>query len=423
MADLDHGVIAQLINIPEDNAGKRFLASLLASLGINAVAMVGINIANLLHEDAEGPPATIVAKPVDLAFDEPALIKPETKPTPAPTPKPERAKPSPKPEVKKPEIKKPEVKKPEPTPVPDKQTPTAEKPTPEPQPSPEPTAETKPETKPAVKPTVRTTATERRQPTELQQANATSATSTSTTSQTTLNTSTSTQNTAVARSATSARDATQASEVSAALSASTATKSTQPTRALGGLATSTRVNVSASSERANADPILVGGGNNPAVAAAYRPSVIARSSGVSGSSGGAVRGGSSGYSASASGSVSAATISAPSYVGRRGPAIGNTSLAAESKAVLTSAMSDDGRANAGLASIQGAKGSVATSVALGGGRASVSGASSGRAGVGGGGGGGGCGHVLWRQCLCVGSGGRFWSRPCFRSRLSCPEPW
>jgi TonB family protein len=109
------------------------------------------------------------------------------------------------------------------------------------------------------------------------------------------------------------------------------------------------------------------------------PSVRAASAGVAGT-----RGGYTSFGASASGvGTNVAAISAPTFVGRMRPAMGSTALIANQSAVMTAAMSDDGKANSGLATIQGARGTVASSIAIG--RASAQRAGSGAASVGSGG--------------------------------------
>jgi TonB family protein len=89
-----------------------------------------------------------------------------------------------------------------------------------------------------------------------------------------------------------------------------------------------------------------------------------------------------GTGATASGLVSGtavAAISTPSFVTRRGAAIGNSSVTSNLPSVMTSTLEEGGRANSGFATIQGGEGTVARSVSVG--KVAVS--------DGGGGGGGG----------------------------------
>jgi len=377
--DQDHGVIAQLINLPEDDAGRRFLAALMASLGLNAAAIIAVNVVSQLHSDLGKEKPRLNANVVDLVFDDPKQIQPEVKPQPEPTPKP-----TPRPKVKRinklnklkvrrnkvrPPVKiKQEKPRPQPTPKPEE---------PNPEPTPEPTKpEVQPEPKP-VKPTVKNTATERVASNQ-QATTAANNTARSTNlapgsvGQPTLNPST------AARIAANAGTALRSGEVSTSVSATTAGRGV-PTNGGASLATGGfRSSVAATNERSESANVASTGGGATSL---YRPTDIVRRSNVSGATGGAVRGGSSGFS-TATGNAALASISAPSFVGRRGPAIGNTSLTSDNKAVLTSVMTDEGRANSGLATIQGARGTVATSVAVG--QTGVSGQSAGRAGVGGG---------------------------------------
>ncbi|WP_394794677.1 TonB family protein [Armatimonas sp.] len=140
MATLDYGVIAELINIPEDNTGRRFLTSLLASLGINVAAMVGVSIASQLHEPDNHPTTTVVAEAQEWSFESPKLTPPEAKPIAVPLPKhrPEKIKRT----IHKTAFKKKQA-------VPDTQQET-------PQPTPAPALET-PEEKPLELPTETTT--------------------------------------------------------------------------------------------------------------------------------------------------------------------------------------------------------------------------------------------------------------------------
>ncbi|WP_395094142.1 TonB family protein [Armatimonas sp.] len=127
MATLDYGVIAELINIPEDNTGRRFLTSLLVSLGINVAAMVGVSVASQLHEPNDRPATTVVAKAQEWSFESPKLTLPEAKPIVAPLPKHRPAKI--KRTIKKTEFKKKQVvpdsqrEAPQPTPAPELETP------------------------------------------------------------------------------------------------------------------------------------------------------------------------------------------------------------------------------------------------------------------------------------------------------------
>jgi TonB family protein len=76
-------------------------------------------------------------------------------------------------------------------------------------------------------------------------------------------------------------------------------------------------------------------------------------------------------------------ISTPSFIGRRGPALGSTAIITDRPTILTAAMEESGTANSGLATIQGAKGTVAKSVAIS--KTVVSGSGSGTASAGAGG--------------------------------------
>ena len=127
MATLDYGVIAELINIPEDNTGRRFLASLLASLGINVAAMVGVSVASQLHQPDDRPTMAVIAKAQEWSFESPKLAPPEAKPIVSPLPKhrPEKIKRT----IHKTEFKKKQVvpdtqrETPQPTAVPELETP------------------------------------------------------------------------------------------------------------------------------------------------------------------------------------------------------------------------------------------------------------------------------------------------------------
>jgi TonB family protein len=76
-------------------------------------------------------------------------------------------------------------------------------------------------------------------------------------------------------------------------------------------------------------------------------------------------------------------ISTPNYIGRKGPALGSTAIITDRPTILTAAMEETGSANSGLATIQGAKGTIAKSVAIS--KTVVSGSGTGTASAGSGG--------------------------------------
>ena len=82
-------------------------------------------------------------------------------------------------------------------------------------------------------------------------------------------------------------------------------------------------------------------------------------------------------------SVRVDAISTPSFIGRKGPALGSTAIITDRPTILTAAMEESGTANSGLATIQGAKGTVAKSVAIS--KTVVSGSGTGTASAGSGG--------------------------------------
>ena len=58
------------------------------------------------------------------------------------------------------------------------------------------------------------------------------------------------------------------------------------------------------------------------------------------------------------------SISTPTFIGRRAPALGSTAVITDRPTILTASMEESGRANSGFATIQGAVGTVARSVSL-----------------------------------------------------------
>ena len=82
-------------------------------------------------------------------------------------------------------------------------------------------------------------------------------------------------------------------------------------------------------------------------------------------------------------SVRVDAISTPAFIGRKGPALGSTAIITDRPTTLTAAMEETGTANSGLATIQGAKGTIAKSVAIS--KTVVSGSGTGTASAGSGG--------------------------------------
>lgn len=347
------GVIDHLIRLPADNTEARLRKGLMISAGVNIIIIALAFSASRLRESTgsaiQYTPINIVGddlknvqipvknpppQPKKVARKEPERrprpVRPRTRPTP---PKPVRvAKAKPEPVQPKPVVRrKPEA--------------VAERPTPVARRTPAPSA-----------------------PTPVNN----SAESTRVAS-----------NTAVTASVNTNRALSPNANASANVSVATPTfNRADPSAGNNTLAASSRA-VSSSAAESSAGASVASRPAAAAPAAVGRntpePSVRAASAGVAG-----VRGGYTSFGASASGvGTNVAAISAPTFVGRLRPAMGSTALIANQSAVLTSAMADDGKANSGLATIQGARGTVASSIAVG--RASAQVAGSGAASVGSGG--------------------------------------
>ncbi len=347
------GVIDHLIRLPADDSDARLRRGLAVSIGANVAIILFSFVASNLHDNEK--PFVPFARPLNMTFDELKTI----------------VRIPPPPPLKKPEPPKREVRR-RPDPVKRVARRTPPKPVERPKPVEKPIQVAKAEPKPRVAP--RNVAERPVTPTQpvapTPQPNPT--TSSAPVNRTTNN---ATEAARVNANRSVATTNPAAPEVSAA---NPNLNQPVPIRRNTNLAGGGTPTVSSNMERGPSVPSATPAASAPVTTNA-RTASAGRVTSASAVAAG-VRGGTTSFgNASAGLGSNVASISAPTFVGRRAPALGSTVLVADRSAVMTSAMSDDGTANSGLATIQGARGTVASSVAVG--RSGVQGSGAGVASI------------------------------------------
>ena len=353
-ARIPSGVIDHLIRLPSDNSEARIRKGLLISSGINVMVLVMAYAASTLRQaDPSKPPFIQMSFPGD---DLPQVRVPVKLPPP-------------KKVVEKPVRKrKPEVRRQRPVRrEPPKPVKVARR-----QPEPAKPQPVKPEPRIANVPEpVRNVA----RPPQPQQppttvASASSATESVRVANSTAVTARVNANRSLAPSPTATPEA--------SVSAPTFSRSA-PSLSRNSLASSETVSVAASESVSSATVATRSSAAPTASRSSAEPTVRGVAATVAG-----VRGGYTSFGGAAAGvGANVASISAPAFVGRRAPAMGSTVLISDKSTVMTAAMDAKGTSNSGLALIQGASGTVASSIAVS--RSNVQVAGAGAASVGAGG--------------------------------------
>lgn len=384
----DPDALAQLINLPEDNAGRRFAVACAASLILNSVALVAVNAANQFRESAE---VTSLTPPNELMIeDNPVVVDQLPKQL-------EKFIEQKRKEIEQ-EQKKVEQKKEKPEPRkerPRKEEPKQEKPKDEPetkQATPAPSDAATPAPTSAATPEPVKEATERKvTPTAVQNPKADPSNPAEPAKLGIKESAPEAVNSNPAKRANNAANLATASanpDVSPNVNVKASNPGAKPSSSTASLSDAGPSGASVSANRERATTFSAPGSGRPSNSSAtsFKPTTSG-APGVSGASGPSVASGRAGSSSViASASIGAGpSISQPSYIGRRGLSVGNASLASGGEtAVITGAMTEKGRANAGLSQIQGRVGSLPSAVTLGTG-ANVTNVATGQVGAGKGG--------------------------------------
>ena len=347
------GVIDHLIRLPIDNTDARLRKGLIISASVNVVVLALAFTASQLRDVERGIVKTI---PVEIVGDDLTKIRIPVK---VPKPQPEK-------------VVKREVERP--------RKPTVRKERPVVRPKPVQVAKAKPEpVKPKPVERAKPVAVAERNPTSVRRQPAPNA-------PTPVNNSAESARVATNTSVTASVNTNRALSPNANASANVSVANPSLNRAApsaGGnnLALSNNTVSSSAAESASGATVASRPASAPAAVGRNtpEPSVRSASAGVAG-----IRGGYTSFGGASSGmGTNVATISAPTFVGRRRPALGSTVLIPEKTAVMTAAISAKGEENGGLGSGQAAVGTVPTSIAVG--RTSASIAGSGAASMGKGG--------------------------------------